>query len=241
MFEWTRSVVRRLTRGRPSAEGAERRNWPRYAGSETSVQIMLEDAPPINGTVQDVSRAGMRLLVDREVDEGGMVRINLEPAKGDAGTQVLACVVHVQMLSETAFVVGCGFSTELSDEDLDSLGARKQKPREGDPRAWARGPAIGRAVWRSVLHGNAEHSGEIHDISPTGVALIVTDEQPPGTLLELELRDRGDQPVRSILACVVHSRRAEAGRWLVGCTFVRELSDHDLEALVNPRQNRSAC
>src|SRR5579863_583206 len=114
MFGWTRSVVRKLTGGDTVGNVADRRNWTRFAGSETTVQIMLEDAPPITGTVQDVSRAGVRLLVDREVDEGGMIRINLEPKKGDAGTQILACVVHVQMLSETAFVVGCGFSTELS-------------------------------------------------------------------------------------------------------------------------------
>ena len=244
MFDWTRSVVRRLAGGDTSGaarDGADRRNWPRIVGSETIVHILLDDAPPIVGFVQDYSRAGMRLLVDREVDEGGMIRINIEPRKGDAGTQVLACVVHVQMLSETAFVVGCGFSTELGDDDLAALGAEKVKPREGDPRAWARGPAAGRAVWRSVLHGNTEHSAAIQNISPTGLALKVNDELPPGTLLELELRDRTDCPVRTILACVVHQTCLEPGQWLAGCTFVRELSERDLAAFVSARPDPSPC
>jgi hypothetical protein len=237
MFDWTRSVVRRL-KGEPVAAvpvGAERRNWGRVPGSEAFVQIELDDAPPIMGTVQDVSRAGLRLLLDREVDEGGMVRINLEPAKGDKGTQVLACVVHVQALADTAFVVGCNFSTELNDEDLAALGARRTKTREGDPRAWARVPAAGRAVWRSPNHDGAEHSAAIQNISPGGLALKVKEELQPGTLLELELRDWQDRPVKTMLACVVYQMSLEAGQWLSGCTFVRELTEQDLAAFIGPQ------
>jgi hypothetical protein len=71
----------------------------------------------------------------------------------------------------------------------------------------------------------------VRDISASGVSLLLPREFEPGTLLTLEF-ENPDQGVNAVLgARVVYSLEVPPdGRWLHGCAFERELTDHELRA-----------
>jgi hypothetical protein len=53
-----------------------------------------------------------------------------------------------------------------------------------------------------------------------------------GTLLSIELAEAEEQSARPIMARVIHLSERPEGGWILGCTFVSELSDNDLQALM---------
>src|SRR5262249_17940125 len=156
--------------------------------------------------------------------------IDLPPLNGNPHTSVLACVVHAKSVADDLYALGCSFSTELSDVDLGALGARKVKPSDPDQRAWDRVPIEGKANYRFVRGQEELKAAAIHNISPTGAALLVSENVEPGTLLEIELHNGAGRSVVTILACVVYKTDAADRQWLIGCNFIRELDDHDLQA-----------
>ena len=230
MFERTRSFFRRLTGG--SDRGEERRQWERFP-ADTDVTVRVEGEPPLTARVRDVSSGGLRLLSDRLIDRGTTVRVDLPPPNGDSATAVLACVVFTQPAGEGHFVLGCSFSTELSDADLAPLGARKVKPGDGGQRVSERLPATGQVAFARAGTAEDARPAGIHNISPTGVALLLSEELAPGTLLNLEFRSAAGQAVLTIVGCVVFLTGRGQGQWLAGCNFVRELYDEDLQALIS--------
>ena len=64
-----------------------------------------------------------------------------------------------------------------------------------------------------------------------GIALVVTDEIPAGTLLNADLHGAGAESF-AILACVVHVSAAPEGGHVLGCNFIRELNENDLKNLM---------
>lgn len=235
MFARTRSFFHRITRAAAAGwSGEERRIWERHIPEgEANVRLEVDDGSVI-ARIQDVSRGGIRLVVDRPMESGAMVRIDLPSNNGVSNTTVLACVVHVQARDNGQYSIGCNFSTELSDNDLESLGARKVRSAVRDQRAWARVPIAGIAIYSAVRNATGSHSAIIHNISPTGVALQINEELTPGTLLNLELRSAAGETVLTIVGCVVYRTTLSEGQWLAGCNFVRELYDEDLHALIAP-------
>jgi c-di-GMP-binding flagellar brake protein YcgR len=234
MFERTRSLLQRLTHGRQD-ESDERRAWERYSSfHETTIHHDGEGTRTLTARIEDVSRGGTRLLVEQPIAAGSMIRIDLPPLNGNPHTSVLACVVHAKSVADELYALGCSFSTELSDVDLGTLGARKIKPSSPDQRAWDRVPVEGRARYRIVRGEGELKAAAIHNISPTGVALLVSENVEPGTLIDIELQSAAGRSVVTILACVVYKTDAAVRQWLVGCNFIRELDDHDLQALIAP-------
>ncbi len=230
MLQRTRSLLKRLMRS-GAAPADDRRRWERFPSHGTArVHLSVHDDDTVAALIRDVSRGGVSLGIDRFVDRGTMLRIDLP----NSLTAVLACVAHVRPKPDGKFILGCKFSMELSDADLDALGAKREKPKEADQRAWERTAAAGQAFFTRVDEPGTPKATEIHNLSPTGVALITAEKMIPGTLLNLELRDRAAHPVVTIVACVVYLTPQGDGRWLAGCNFVRELSDEDLRALIAP-------
>src|SRR5262245_10660825 len=128
MFERTRSLLQRLTRGRQT-ESDERRTWERYSSfHETTIHCEGQGTETLTARIEDVSRGGTRLLVEQPIAAGSMIRIELPPLNGNPHTSVLACVVHAKAITNELYALGCSFSTELGDVDLGALGARKIKP-----------------------------------------------------------------------------------------------------------------
>jgi hypothetical protein len=233
MFERTRSFLQRLTAGRREPTEGERRAWDRYpSGRETTVRANVDGRAPLTAGVRDVSRGGMRLIVDQPVEEGDMIRIELPPLNGEPVTAVMACVVHVCPEPPAEWSLGCNFATELNDDDLRSLGAKRVRTEDTDQRSWERVAAHGRAVVRPAGSFAADpQTVPIHNISPTGVAVRLDRRVEPGTLLQLDLQSEAGAPVLTILGCVVYMSDVGDGRWLAGCNFIRELDDLELQKL----------
>src|SRR5437762_3498731 len=118
MFEkiWQRAPIK-------SGELAEadRRIWDRLP-SERQTIVLADDGEHLSARVQNVSRGGVRMLVNRKVEAGAMVSIALPAGEGEAHSTILACVVHIDAAGDGVWSMGCSFATELSDAEFQTLG-----------------------------------------------------------------------------------------------------------------------
>ena len=69
------------------------------------------------------------------------------------------------------------------------------------------------------------------NISAGGVALVVDHDVRAGALLSAELHAPDGKAVVTILACVVHVIVESERERVLGCNFIQELSDADLQSL----------
>jgi hypothetical protein len=240
MFERTASLWRRLT-GRqvnPAVNtkdevADERRVWVRYPADLTTQYAPATEAedPSLAARIADISLGGIKLRVDRPSEPGSMLTVTL-PGEGSSLT-VLACVVHCQSLARGEWALGCSFARELEESDLQGFGARKSRPAVGDDRTWARYPCAVKAFCQPVSAAESEPlAGRVLNISASGMALELAHELPPGTLLSAELHSQNERGVLTILACIVHVSVHSDGRRVTGCNFIRELTESDLQALL---------
>lgn len=242
MLERTYSFCRRLV-GLPTQEAPEggtmteedRRVWVRYpADVETTAQpAQGPEEARLAARVCDVSRGGINLVVEREFQPGELLSVELPAAQLGKTYSVLACVVRVGRPPEGGWSLGCIFSRELTDDDLQGLGARREKHPPADQRTWVRFPVVVRATYQLVSAGDpTDFPAEVLNVSASGVGLVVGQPVETGALLSVSLHGAAGKPGRTILACVVHAGPHEPGGWALGCNFIRELSEEDLEALV---------
>jgi hypothetical protein len=74
---------------------------------------------------------------------------------------------------------------------------------------------------------------KVHNISLTGIGLLLRHRFQPGTALVVELQSASGSERCTLPARVVHAtpvRLRDHPYWLIGCEFYRELADHELEA-----------
>jgi hypothetical protein len=76
----------------------------------------------------------------------------------------------------------------------------------------------------------APRFASLHDLSVSGVGLLVERPVAPGTVLVLEILTWRGAALR-LVARVVHASPWTADRWLVGCTLHRPLTPRELEGL----------
>jgi hypothetical protein len=74
----------------------------------------------------------------------------------------------------------------------------------------------------------------LRDLSHEGLALLVSQPLPPGTVLVVQLRGRRPGGTHIQLARVVHVAPHSPGRWLVGCRLTCPLSDDQLRQNLPP-------
>jgi c-di-GMP-binding flagellar brake protein YcgR len=240
MFESTAVLWRRLLRRTeaPAQKAAtaedDRRIWVRFpADLETRVVApQRPDEPGIAARIRDISRGGAKLLVTRPFEPGAMLTVVLPSSSGETSLSVLACVVHCGPAGEGEWHLGCSFSAEVSDEDLSTFGAGKTRPLGPDGRNWTRFACdVTATVVRLSDDDPTHHPARVRDISASGIALAVDQEIPTGTLLNAELHGETGQTF-TILACVVHVTAAAEGGYVLGCNFIRELNEMDLQVLM---------
>lgn len=82
-------------------------------------------------------------------------------------------------------------------------------------------------------------SATINDISVGGIGMILQRRYEPGTGLTIELPDSASDTTYTVLARVVHVKKRRDGRWHLGCNFVSELSEEEVETLIRIAQDRS--
>jgi c-di-GMP-binding flagellar brake protein YcgR len=236
VFKRAASLWNRLTHRPASGALAEedRRLWVRrHVSVETRVTPATGEAEtPLPARILDVSSGGARLEVGRFFEPGDLLSLELPPQDGSSSVTVLACVVYSQAVGDDRHILGCRFSAELSAADLATFGASKTRPDVLDSRNWSRYPCEIKAVYQTVPDDDKPpREAKVLNISAGGIGLVVTEEVRAGALLSAELHAADGRAVVTILACVVHVV-AESGRERVlGCNFIQELSEKDLEAL----------
>lgn len=221
----------------PSTNGhhTERRNEVRQVSTGTAmVESSSGDGQRYSAQILEVSDNGMRMKVRNRFEEGSMVRIDLPCEELGPVTTVLACVMNLRHEGDGLYSLGCQFCTELDDSDLNSLGVKREqieKP-EVDNRNFVRYPTRAQVLYRNMRSSTEPVlPGIVLNASPTGIGLKVKESLMPGTLLDLTVQGERGQKLFEILACVVYRHLDRDSQYTVGCNFIRELSDLELDTL----------
>jgi hypothetical protein len=240
MFERTTALLRRLvsshadgaSAGGADAGAAERRVWVRHpCDLDTQCGEPYGDEP-LAARVVDVSRGGVKVVVGRSHMPGSLISIELPGPGGEATFAALACVVH-ERATGTEWVLGCNFSKELDEAQLQAFGGGRAEPPPADKRSWRRFKAnLTATVQLTNSADPTRWPAKVLDLSLGGVALRVTHDIRNGTLLNVDLCGAGGHSVSTMLACVVHMTLHDDGTRRLGCNFIRELSEEDLKALL---------
>lgn len=72
----------------------------------------------------------------------------------------------------------------------------------------------------------------IHDLSRTGIGLVMNQTFEPETMLAVELQSPDMELLYTVLTKVVRSVPRPNGAFLIGCAFVRELTEEELRNLL---------
>jgi PilZ domain len=238
---------RHLTGEAPEAQAVsvqdDRRLWGRHATDlQGNVHVAKNAArdkgEKILACVRDLSCAGANLLLDRPLAPGQMLSLEL-PAANDEVRTVLAYVVRcIPQRDDPTYTwsLGCLFARELSITDLNCLGAPKVPASDDDKRVWVRYDCVRcpvKANYRKVSDPAGESQPvQVLDISAAGIGLSVCSPLDAGSLLTLDLLDKSGQRALTMLACVVHTTSRVGGEYAVGCNFIRELSEEELQSLL---------
>jgi hypothetical protein len=235
---WQRLMGRRAAEADvsvPEAGPDERRIWVRFPSQvETTLQPAQDGrSERLPATIRDISRGGIRLVVETEFEPGALVSVELPGPGGDASYAVLAYVVHASQTDDGAWTLGCTFARELSDEDLEAFGGRRKKPTAPDDRSWVRFPCHVQSSYHIVAEPDGRlRPAQVLNISASGIGLLVEQAVETGALLSLELWNATGDAFQAILACVVHATPQGEGHWALGCNFIRELTVAELQALL---------
>jgi hypothetical protein len=128
-------------------------------------------------------------------------------------------------------------SRAIASDQTSSLPATPgESATKVERRTWVRYPQNRDADCHPAASKSGVHwPARVHDISATGVGLIVHYRFEPGTLLAVDLQSTTGDVVRTVLVRVVHLTVMSAHpglRWLAGCAFLTQLSEEDLQALL---------
>jgi hypothetical protein len=218
------------------AAAEERRVWIRHPCEVVATCQLVNTAPVgerLAARVQDISRGGINLVVNRRFDPNTLLSVELPGPTHHSPSTVLAYVVRVAPRPAGEWSIGCTFATELSDEELRPAGAQRLKALPPDQRAWVRFPGQVRAVYQRVNHPESDdRPAQVLDISANGIGLLAADPLEVGTLLSVVLRGPDGKGVLTMLACVVRSAARNESEWALGCNFIRELTDQELRGLL---------
>jgi PilZ domain len=102
----------------------------------------------------------------------------------------------------------------------------------GERRAHVRYSHTLKGSCRPLGRETGAWSATVQDISRSGVALVMNREVRPGSVLVVALEGVGGRFARPLLLRVTNTRPGMAGRWHVGCAFVKPLTEDDLQALL---------
>jgi len=204
----------------------DRRVYPRYPSSlETSCQ------PIGSGTcwkaqVRDVSLGGIGLVLSRHFKPGTLLQMVLE--SDDQSRSVLARVVHARQQEDGSWLIGCSFSSELDNEDLQAFSAARVAPSPSESRTWVRFSCDVESQCQAV--GSEEvWPVRIVNIAPGGVGLQAVQSFADGAFIDLELPGRRSS--RIVRVRIVYRERITGG-WFFGCEFSKQLTDDELATMV---------
>ncbi len=235
MFTFWRNLIGKAPAQTEQATSVadDRRLWMRYATDlQSNVQVSEKGyRDKLLANIRDLSLGGANLHVDRPLPLGQMLSLELH-ADGECRT-ILACVVRATAQDDGFWSLGCVFSRELTRADLRRFGAEKVKASDEDQRIWVRYDCTLKASCR--LFGSPVSDAQpvqVLNISASGVGLLVHPSLQSGSLLTVDLLDKKGRKAFTILACVVHTTLRASGEFAVGCNFIRELTEEELQSLL---------
>jgi hypothetical protein len=122
----------------------------------------------------------------------------------------------------------------MSSKKADAATTRSKGLVKSERRDWVRHASTVQGVYCRLFGDDRHHTftGELQNISAQGAGLVCTFAFRTGAILELKPISSADQFPSKLLVRVKSSTARANGEWLLGCTFVRELSDEELEGLV---------
>jgi hypothetical protein len=115
-------------------------------------------------------------------------------------------------------------------EVIEPSGPESGESGQGaDRRCAPRFPCSLTPSWHEVDVDLAPDLVKVHNISSTGIGLLVREPVKSGTVLLIQLQGKDRPRSRPLPVRVMHSTtRLEEG-WLLGCAFVRPLNNEELQ------------
>jgi hypothetical protein len=117
-----------ITGTEPQTAKAERRASVRYPCDPDSFSpdnscrpITTSQKDSWLATVRNLSTGGIGLVVARRFELGTLLQVDLEDANHTARSSFLVRVVHIAAGEGKAWLLGCAFTSKLTESDLLSL------------------------------------------------------------------------------------------------------------------------
>ncbi|HEX5271162.1 MAG TPA: PilZ domain-containing protein [Gemmataceae bacterium] len=73
-------------------------------------------------------------------------------------------------------------------------------------------------------------TARVRDISTVGIGIVLRRRFEPGTVLAVEPLGPHEQTPSCLMVQVVHATAQPGGHWLLGCRFIGEISDDDVQS-----------
>jgi PilZ domain len=102
----------------PIGERRSSQRLPHQRKALCQAQASDKNDPWLLGTSQDISLAGVGLILHRRFDPGTLVTIELERPKRDSWESLPARVIHATSQPDGNWKLGCALVTALSEEEL---------------------------------------------------------------------------------------------------------------------------
>jgi hypothetical protein len=104
-------------------------------------------------------------------------------------------------------------------------------PSTTERRQWRRHLSHAETVCEPAGDGT-RLPARVRDVSFGGISLMVRQRLAQGNLLHVNLPGSDSEP--RLLACVVQVSEPAEGSWALGCTFIRELNEQELNRFLSP-------
>jgi hypothetical protein len=105
------------------SDKAERRQWMRHpADPQTSCEVTLEELGPIRAiVVGNVSIGGAELLIDKAVQPGDRIAVELTNPRREVNCRRKSRVIYCQRQKSDVHRIGIAFDSGLSYDELEGL------------------------------------------------------------------------------------------------------------------------
>jgi PilZ domain len=105
------------------SEGEDNREWVRFACElEATYRIVrVTERKPAPAKVIDISPRGVGLVIDRAIEPGTVLSVDLKSKSGQSTLRMFACVVRVKQPRQGEWSLGCNFIREISDKEFKAL------------------------------------------------------------------------------------------------------------------------
>jgi len=111
--------------------------------------------------------------------------------------------------------------------------SKQTRRLHGERRAQVRYPHHSEASCQLLgTAGEASWPAALRNLSRGGAMFVMDREMHLGAVLEVMLEGHGGRFSHPLLMRVRNARPGDGSTWLIGCSFVRPLTPHDMEVLM---------